>query len=341
LRWLFCLRTIPLIIAFLIFLGCSDNWVNITANVSLVKEELRKSEPIGNGHVNNKKVRPKGSPAASIDFDGQIAMRHIETQTGFGPRSPENPNAKLQTLSYIRSQIPSSMEIQLHKFNANGFNGTNLWVSSRAAKKKSTTLIMLGTHWDTRSQADRDTDITKRNMPVLGANDGASGVAVLIEIAKHLHKQPPEINVDLIFFDLEDIGNIGKNAYAMGSREFVEEHPKYRPTAGIIIDMVCDKNLRIPREHYSSLSAPEVLSRVWASADRQEANAFKDIRGGAIIDDHIPFLEVGIPVVNLIHFPFPKSWHTTNDTIKFCSVTSLDQVGRVVLDFIYQYSSNY
>ena len=199
-RWLFCLRTIPLIIAFLIFLGCSDNWVNITANVSLVKEELRKSEPIGNCHVNNKKVRPKGSPAASIDFDGQIAMRHIETQTGFGPRSPENPNAKLQTLSYIRSQIPSSMEIQLHKFNANGFNGTNLWVSSRAAKKKSTTLIMLGTHWDTRSQADRDTDITKRNMPVLGANDGASGVAVLIEIAKHLHKQPPEINVDLIFF---------------------------------------------------------------------------------------------------------------------------------------------
>tara|TARA_X000000950_G_scaffold73715_1_gene91911 strand:- start:29997 stop:30707 length:711 start_codon:yes stop_codon:yes gene_type:complete len=232
------------------------------------------------------------------------------------------------------------MSIQLHEFDANGLNGTNLWVSSRVEKKKSNTLIMIGTHWDTRSVADRDTDISQRNMPVLGANDGASGVAVLIEVAKHLHSKPPGVNVDLIFFDLEDLGNIGNNKYAIGSSKFVKENPKYRPTTGIIIDMVCDRDLRIPREYYSSVSAPEVLDRVWESAERQDAKVFKNVRGGAVIDDHIPFLQVGIPVVNLIHFPFPNTWHTTNDTIKFCRSRSLSQVGRVILDFIYYYDLN-
>tara|TARA_E500000178_G_scaffold351879_1_gene413996 strand:- start:302 stop:1327 length:1026 start_codon:yes stop_codon:yes gene_type:complete len=340
LKWLFFLRKIPLLIAFPICSGDFDKSADITAKFSSIKEEFRESVPHRKGLTHNEKMGLTGSRVASIDFDGKIAMQHIEAQTSFGPRSPQYPDAKFQTLSYIRSQIPSSMQIQLHEFNTNGLNGTNLWVSSRVAQKKSNTLIMLGTHWDTRSQADRDTDITQRNIPVLGANDGASGVAVLIEIAKHLHKKPPKINVDLIFFDLEDIGNIGKNAYAMGSREFVKEHPKYRPTAGIIIDMVCDKDLRIPQEYYSSLAAPEVISGLWESAKRQKANVFKDTRGGVIIDDHIPFLEVGIPVVNLIHFPFPKSWHTTKDTIKFCSASSLDQVGRVVLDFIHQYDFN-
>jgi glutaminyl-peptide cyclotransferase len=336
----FFLRKISLFIAFSIFLNSSDNLVGSTAELPPTKKQFRERTPLDKGHTNKDKTDLKRSLSAVIDFDGQIAMRHIENLTSFGPRSPEHPQAKLLTLSYIRSQIPPSMSIQLHEFDANALNGTNLWVSSRVEKKNSNTLIMIGTHWDTRSIADQETDITQRNMPVLGANDGASGVAVLIEVAKHLHSKPPSVNVDLIFFDLEDLGNVGNNKYAIGSSKFVKENPKYRPTAGIIIDMVCDRDLRIPREYYSSISAPEVLDRVWKSAERQDAKVFKNVRGGAIIDDHIPFLQVGIPVVNLIHFPFPNTWHTTEDTIKFCRSRSLSQVGRVILDFIYHYDVN-
>lgn len=337
---MFFFKKIPLFIAFAIFLNSSENIGSSTVELPPTREQFRESNRLEKGLTNKEKTDLKRSHSAVIDFDGQIAMRHIENLTSFGPRSPEYPRAKLSTLSYIRSQIPPSMSIQLHEFDANGLNGTNLWVSSRVEKKKSNTLIMIGTHWDTRSVADRDTDISQRNMPVLGANDGASGVAVLIEVAKHLHSKPPGVNVDLIFFDLEDLGNIGKNKYAIGSSKFVKENPKYRPTTGIIIDMVCDRDLRIPREYYSSVSAPEVLDRVWDSAERQDAKVFKNVRGGAVIDDHIPFLQVGIPVVNLIHFPFPNTWHTTNDTIKFCRSRSLSQVGRVILDFIYYYDLN-
>ena len=336
----FFFKKIPLFIAFAIFLNSSENIGSSTVELPPTREQFRESNRLEKGLTNKEKTDLKRSHSAVIDFDGQIAMRHIENLTSFGPRSPEYPRAKLSTLSYIRSQIPPSMSIQLHEFDANGLNGTNLWVSSRVEKKKSNTLIMIGTHWDTRSVADRDTDISQRNMPVLGANDGASGVAVLIEVAKHLHSKPPGVNVDLIFFDLEDLGNIGNNKYAIGSSKFVKENPKYRPTTGIIIDMVCDRDLRIPREYYSSVSAPEVLDRVWDSAERQDAKVFKNVRGGAVIDDHIPFLQVGIPVVNLIHFPFPNTWHTTNDTIKFCRSRSLSQVGRVILDFIYYYDLN-
>lgn len=336
----FFLKKIPLFIAFAIFLNSSENIGSSTVELPPTREQFRESNRLEKGLTNKEKTDLKRSHSAVIDFDGQIAMRHIENLTSFGPRSPEYLRAKLSTLSYIRSQIPPSMSVQLHEFDANGLNGTNLWVSSRVEKKKSNTLIMIGTHWDTRSVADRDTDISQRNMPVLGANDGASGVAVLIEVAKHLHSKPPGVNVDLIFFDLEDLGNIGNNKYAIGSSKFVKENPKYRPTTGIIIDMVCDRDLRIPREYYSSVSAPEVLDRVWESAERQDAKVFKNVRGGAVIDDHIPFLQVGIPVVNLIHFPFPNTWHTTNDTIKFCRSRSLSQVGRVILDFIYYYDLN-
>ena len=337
---MFFFKKIPLFIAFAIFLNSSENIGSSTVELPPTREQFRESNRLEKGLTNKEKTDLKRSHSAVIDFDGQIAMRHIENLTSFGPRSPEYPRAKLSTLSYIRSQIPPSMSVQLHEFDANGLNGTNLWVSSRVEKKKSNTLIMIGTHWDTRSVADRDTDISQRNMPVLGANDGASGVAVLIEVAKHLHSKPPGVNVDLIFFDLEDLGNIGNNKYAIGSSKFVKENPKYRPTTGIIIDMVCDRDLRIPREYYSSVSAPEVLDRVWDSAERQDAKVFKNVRGGAVIDDHIPFLQVGIPVVNLIHFPFPNTWHTTNDTIKFCRSRSLSQVGRVILDFIYYYDLN-
>ena len=127
----FFLKKIPLFIAFAIFLNSSENIGSSTVELPPTREQFRESNRLAKGLTNKEKTDFKRSHSAVIDFDGQIAMRHIENLTSFGPRSPEYPRAKLSTLSYIRSQIPPSMSIQLHEFDANGLNGTNLWISNR------------------------------------------------------------------------------------------------------------------------------------------------------------------------------------------------------------------
>src|SRR5690606_32148742 len=159
---------------------------------------------------------------------------------------------------------------------------------------------------------DRDPDPAKRSRPVPGANDGASGVAVLLEIARILHANPLGIGVDMILFDLEDLGTAeqveadaaeARIPFAIGSAAFVRNNPTYRPTFGILLDMVGDRNLRIPKEGYSRAYAPRIVEKVWAAAERVGAEAFVDEPGGAVEDDHVPFLRAGIPMVDLIHLP--------------------------------------
>ncbi|MEM6337464.1 MAG: M28 family peptidase, partial [Bacteroidota bacterium] len=177
--------------------------------------------------------------------------------------------------------------------------------------------------------------------PVPGANDGASGVAVLLEMARLFADQPPEAGIDIVFFDLEDQGNLpGDSAmasipYALGSEIFVRDTPNYRPSYGILLDMVGDANLRIPREANSERYAKAVLDRVFEAAEAVGADAFKDELGQAIVDDHLPFLRKGIPVVDLIHTPFVPYWHTTEDTPDKCSPESLGQVGDVLIELLY------
>lgn len=270
-------------------------------------------------------------------FDGARALDHIANQIAFGPRTPERPHAKQKTLDYISSHLSNMSYIQLHHFQVKGLSGTNIWARISGTSQEDAPHLLLGAHWDTRSHADREPVKAYQRTAVLGANDGASGVAVLLEVAEQLAQYPAHAVVDLLFFDLEDMGNIDGFHYAMGSQAFVDAHPDYRPDAGVIVDMVCDKNLRISKESYSMNQAPKVMSRIWQSAKRQRADAFTESPGMAVIDDHLPFLNAGIAVVDLIHLPFPKTWHTLNDRIEHCSAKSLSQVGRVVLDFIYHY----
>src|SRR5690606_22984696 len=122
---------------------------------------------------------------------------------------------------------------------------------------------------------------------------------------------------------------------AIGSAAFAEAYPAYRPAYGILLDMVCDRDLRIPKEAHSVAYARAVVDRVWAAARRVGADAFVDEPGQAVVDDHVAFLRRGIPVVGLIHTPFPATWHTTADTPDRCSAASLQQVGEVVLEVIY------
>ncbi len=271
-------------------------------------------------------------------FDGELALGHIVNQVSFGPREPNNPAAKQMTLSYIEQTLtPLTDRLTIQRFDYKGLSGANLWASISGTSLTNSTRIMLGAHWDTRPQADREQNPALRYQPIAGANDGASGVAALLELARIFATSPPPVTLDLVFFDLEDMGNIDGLPYSIGASEFVAANAFYRPSAGIILDMICATDLSIPREQYSQSQAGELMDTVWAIAQQQNSRVFKDSPGIRIIDDHLPFLSVGIKVINLIHYPFPDQWHTNADTVEKCSSDSLQQVGNVVQQFVANY----
>ena len=287
-------------------------------------------------------------------FDADRAYADVVAQTDFGPRVPGTPAhdaARRWLVARLDSLAPRVTELPV-AFPDPGdttrvFRGTNIVASFAPDAPRR---VMFSAHWDSRPVADQDPDPAKRLQPVLGANDGASGVAVLLEMARLLTDAPlPDgTGVDLVLFDLEDLGEVPDHEdeergivdttlvpFAIGSREFVRTNPAYRPAWGLLLDMVGDPSLLIPQEGYSIRYARPVVERIWAAAARAGSPAFADNLGPAIEDDHVPFLAQGIPVVDLIHTPFPNSWHTTADTPANVSAASLGQVGRVLAELLW------
>jgi len=283
-------------------------------------------------------------------FDGERALRHVYTQVEFGPRVFGTEGYQ-QALDWMVRQLEQTADaVSPQPFAwADAHDSTKVWggtniVASFNLNPEGGRRVMLSAHWDTRPVADQDPDSTNWSQPVPGANDGGSGVAVLMEMARLLAEQPPDVGVDLVLFDLEDIGDdIGPDAdsstvanpFAIGSQRFVEENPAYRPQFGILLDMVCDADLRIPRESYSNINAKPVVDRVWEAAERVGATVFLDEEGGPVVDDHMAFLQQGIPVIDLIHYPFPSTWHTMADVPSACSAESLQQVGDVLVEAVW------
>ncbi len=194
--------------------------------------------------------------------------------------------------------------------------------------------VVLGVHYDTRPFPDEEPDPKRRKDPFLGANDGASGVALLMEIAHHLPELATPRGVDLVLFDGEELVYDRVGEYFLGSKEFgriyAEQNPrKFVYSAGLVLDMVADKNLRIEREPYSLDLAPDLVRDVWGVARRIKATAFKQKVGPAVQDDHLPLNNAGIPAIDIIDFDY-EHWHTVDDLPKNCSGASLAQVGRVV-----------
>ena len=285
-------------------------------------------------------------PASAPPFDAGRAFAYVERQVAFGPRVPGTAAHDstlrwlVRTLKPLADQVVEQAVV-VPLATGDTLRGTNLVASWRPEARRR---VMLSAHWDSRPTADADPDPSRRSEPVLGANDGASGVAVLLEMAHLLDEYgvPGEGGVDVVLFDLEDLGTQGtavpdslRLPFAIGSAVFVRDNPTYRPVWGILLDMVGDVDLVIPKEGYSERYAPEVVARIWAAAARLGADAFEDRVGPPIEDDHVPFLRAGIPVVDLIHVPFPETWHTTRDVPEFMSASSLGQVGQVVAEVLW------
>ncbi len=293
-------------------------------------------------------------PAPVPAFDQDRAYADVVRQVAFGPRVPgtsAHDAARLWLVARLDSLAPSVSEMPVEFADPGDstvvFRGTNIVASFAPDARRR---VMYSAHWDSRPHADQDPDPAKRDQPVPGANDGASGVAVLLEMARLMNETPlPDgVGVDLVLFDLEDLGeNIDEEEeeegrvdtlripFAIGSREFVRTNPGYRPAWGLLLDMVGDPGLSMPREGFSTRYAGPTVDRIWAAARRVNAPAFADGLGGAIEDDHVPFLGAGIPVADLIHSPFPATWHTTSDTPEHVSAASLGQVGRVLAELLW------
>ncbi|MBI3579516.1 MAG: M28 family peptidase, partial [Ignavibacteriales bacterium] len=196
--------------------------------------------------------------------------------------------------------------------------------------------------WDTRLWADQDPNPANRNKPMLGANDGASGVAVLLEIARLLKQSPPQIGIDIVLFDGEDLGKTGNpESFSAGAKYFANNKaPGFHPRFGINLDMVGDKVLEIPREINSDRYAPDVMNVIYSTAKELNIPQFSNSIGEEIIDDHLPLNNIGIRTVDLIDFNYPdrsnKYWHTLADTPDKCSEESLAAVGQVLITVIYE-----
>jgi Zn-dependent M28 family amino/carboxypeptidase len=241
----------------------------------------------------------------------------------FGSRIPGS-QAHAKTIGYIHDQLQDSgWNSKVQRINWKDYPIVNI-ISSR---NELIPQIILGAHFDSRIFADRDID-SKQKLPVPGANDGASGVAILLELARCL---PDEIVPTwLVFFDYEDNGGFDDRDWIMGSRAFVSEM-NFQPRAVIIVDMVGDADLNITIERNSDT---QLVTEIWGQAKKlgYEEQFIQSSRYG-ILDDHTPFLEVGIPAVDIIDFDYPF-WHTTSDTPDKVSPKSLEIVGETLLAWL-------
>ncbi len=276
-------------------------------------------------------------------------MELLVKQTEMGPRTPGSKGNLLLRDTIINKAQQGNLRVSTHAFESPMPMGNspvelcNVVVSAGPAGSESGPRLWLGAHFDTRPVCDRDPDLTLQGQPLVGANDGASGVAVLLHLMELMMADPPSVGVDLIFFDGEDSGLSGEpGTYCLGSQRLASTRGDFgNPLNGvhceglILLDMIGDRDLFIPMEGYSLRYAPDFTHRVFQRALDLDLPAFSMSPGPSIFDDHVPFLQQGIPAVDLIDFSFPH-WHTTSDTPETCSPSSLQQVGLLVTDLVYR-----
>ena len=268
-------------------------------------------------------------------FDGARAYRRLLDQVELGPRVPGTP-AHVECRDLLLGRLRTSLgNASLQPFELRvGGRGIPMWNVLGGYQPENPRQVLLCAHWDTRPTADEEPDPEDQSKPIAGANDGASGVAVLLEIASLLRESPPPAGVRFALFDGEDYGPDGDRMY-LGAKHYARNLPKPYPEWGVLLDMVGDRDLGIWREGNSERGAPEVNDRLWAAAHAAgHEGVFHDGVLWDITDDHVPLLEAGLRVVDLIDFDYPF-WHTLEDTPDKCTPESLSAVGETVLRALY------
>jgi glutaminyl-peptide cyclotransferase len=260
-----------------------------------------------------------------LSFDGNQAYADVQTQVDFGPRTPGS-EGHVEVREWMRAELESAgWQVEVQESNLLGHPIYNL-IAKR--NNDETPQIILGAHYDTRFFADHDPDPSKQSQPVPGANDGASGVAVLLELARSLPADT--VPTWLVFFDTEDQGNFEGWDWILGSRAFVEEI-QVTPRAVVILDMIGDSDLNIHLEKNSNI---QIRQEIWDTAAQWgHDDVFIQTEKFSMLDDHTPFLQAGIPAVDLIDFDYPY-WHTTEDTPDKVSAESLGAVGETLWHWI-------
>lgn len=285
-------------------------------------------------------------------FDADSAYLYIQKQVDFGPRVP-NTKEHVACGNYLAEQLKafgaevSSQYADLVAYDGTLLKARNIIGSYKPANKKR---IALFAHWDTRPWADNDSDEKNHRTPILGANDGASGAGVLLEIARLIQQQQPELGIDLIFFDAEDYGapqfytgEHKEEFWCLGS-QYWSRNPHvqgYNARFGILLDMVGGQNSTFAKEGYSEEFASDINKKVWKAAKKLGyGNIFRDERGGAVTDDHLFVNRIArIKTIDIIPFEpegdFTPTWHTIHDDMQHIDKNTLKAVGQTVMEVIY------
>lgn len=298
-------------------------------------------------------MRKKKEPVTVPVFNEDSAYAYIQKQVDFGYRVPNTP-AHAQTAKFLEAELKRHganvivQDAPVKAYDGTLLNAKNIIASFSPEKRER---VLLFAHWDTRPYADQDADPANYRKPIEGANDGGSGVGVLLEMARLIGISQPRVGVDIILFDAEDYGypafletpeSDDSDTWTLGSQYWAKRPhiPGYRAKYGILLDMVGGKDATFAREEFSNRFAPSVVDNVWRTArDLGYGKYFINSKGGAITDDHLNVNAAGTPSINIIEFDrntgFYKHWHTQNDTMENIDRNTLKAVGQTVMSVIY------
>lgn len=299
--------------------------------------------PAGAGAAPRAAARAGEKRAALPVFDSRKAFEHLRAQVAFGPRVP-GTEAHARCREYLASVLrPLAARVDAQTFRANhprfagGLALTNVVARFHLEEfPDARRRLALVAHWDCRPWSDESPDPRDHAVPVPGANDGASGVAVLLEMARLFHEAPPTVGVDLVLVDGEDLGTDDfPEGWCLGSKFYVSRLGRERPMGAIVLDMIGDADLSIPVEVNSRANAPWLVERIWSAAARAGyREIFDPADGPSVFDDHMPFALVGIPAVDVIDYEYP-AWHTPGDDVSKVSAASLEAVGASLVELLY------
>jgi hypothetical protein len=273
--------------------------------------------------------------AVAPRFDADSAWAALAAQVAFGPRVP-GTDAHRRCGDWIEARLRAhGARVEVDTFTVRDREGRRWPLRNILARlgPEGRGRTLLVAHWDTRPWADQDPDSTRRDEPIPGANDGASGVAVLLEVARAVQDASLPVGVDLLFPDGEDIGAPGlPESYCQGTRRFAARGVGDYARA-VVLDMVGHTDLRFDVELHSLRGAPDVVDWVWSRGEQLAPGVFSREPGAAIVDDHVPLLDAGLPAIDVIDTDF-AAWHTHADDLSAVSPESLRRVGTVMLSLV-------